>query len=298
MDEFEIEIKKDYLNEAYLNLEEVEVSFMELETSSDPAPLLDKIFRMAHNLKGVSAAVGFNQVAELTHQLESLVLKIQKGQIALSSALISTLLATNDKLVEMHKAYQLNVAAVFDNTDIMEQLNSWLTGKKTEVTNETSTPDVQPETESPVAPERPAAKSSGAPVKDEDEVVRVNMSKINLLNDFVGELIVLQSVVEQQNSSVSGVQQQALFRQMIKISKEIQSLSMGLRMIPVKPLVQKLQRVVRDASKALGKDVILEVQGEHLEIDKSVLDKLADPLIHILRNGVDHGLEDPIDRIG
>src|SRR5690606_30984295 len=104
MDDFEIEIKKDFINEALMNLEEAESSFMELESAQDTAPLLDKIFRLAHNLKGGSRAVGFGDVAEFTHELENLVLKIQKSEVALSSEVVTTLLKSNDRLVEMLNA--------------------------------------------------------------------------------------------------------------------------------------------------------------------------------------------------
>ncbi len=118
MDDFELEIKKEFLNEALMNLEEVEGSFMELESASDTKPLLDKIFRLAHNLKGGSRAVGFGDVAEFTHELESLVLKIQKGEIGLSSEIITTLLHSNDRLVEMLSELKVNLTATFDNSGL------------------------------------------------------------------------------------------------------------------------------------------------------------------------------------
>jgi two-component system chemotaxis sensor kinase CheA len=82
-------------------------------------------------------------------------------------------------------------------------------------------------------------------------------------------------------------------RQMIKLSKEIQTISMSLRLLPVKPTLQKLQRAVRDTAQILGKEVKFDIVGEEMEVDKSVIDRLADPLIHIVRNAVDHGLETP-----
>ncbi|MES2803615.1 MAG: chemotaxis protein CheA [Bdellovibrionota bacterium] len=348
MDDFELEIKKEFLNEALMNLEEVEGSFMELESASDTKPLLDKIFRLAHNLKGGSRAVGFGDVAEFTHELESLVLKIQKGEIGLSSEVITTLLHSNDRLVEMLSELKVNLTATFDNSDIIADLQAWLSGKKT---SETSTQHPKAEaTESPntlVIPsadaffssdvdstdlaiaegtytdeppelttseqkntesikEAPSTKTTemqtgkGSKSKEsgakEDEIIRVNLSRIDLLNDYVGELIVLQSVVQQQANSGQAIKLQASIRQMMKLSKDIQGLSMGLRMLPVKPLIQKLQRVVRDTAKILNKEVNLLVHGEQMDIDKSVLDRLADPLIHILRNSVDHGIESPEDR--
>lgn len=130
MDDFELEIKKEFLGEAIMNLEEVEGSFMELESASDPKPLLDKIFRLAHNLKGGSRAVGFSDVAEFTHELENLVLKIQKGEIPLSSEIITTLLQSNDRLVEMMSELKGNLAATFDNSDLILELQAWISGSR------------------------------------------------------------------------------------------------------------------------------------------------------------------------
>ena len=338
---------------------------MELESATDTKPLLDKIFRLAHNLKGGSRAVGFGEVAEFTHQLESLVLKIQKGEIALSSDIVTILLRSNDRLVEMLTALKADLSASFDNADLISDIQGWLNGTKT-ASEAPIAPAVAVQADAPVLPPTPEPTASNtlklesepapsvpsadaffsqeidaltpAPtleantdkdefkemahlvqksiegVKDatakksktnstqtdsnskDDEIVRVNLSRINMLNDYVGELIVLQSVVQQQSISGNKIKLQASIRQMAKLSKDIQGLSMSLRMLPVKPLVQKLQRVVRDTAKALGKEVDFKVNGEQMEIDKSVLDRLADPLIHILRNAVDHGLELPEER--
>ena len=122
MDDFELEIKTEFLNEALMNLEEVEGSFMELESASDTKPLLDKIFRLAHNLKGGSRAVGFGEVAEFTHQLESLVLKIQKGEVSLTRNIITTLLKSNDRLVEMLTGLKADMAATFDTSDLLQEI--------------------------------------------------------------------------------------------------------------------------------------------------------------------------------
>ncbi len=130
MDAFELEMKTEFLNEALMNLEEVESCFMELESAPDKKPLLDKIFRLAHNLKGGSRAVGFGEVAEITHQLENLVLKIQKDEVALSQGVITTLLKSNDRLVEMLSELKSNMTATFDNTDLSNDIQSWLNGRK------------------------------------------------------------------------------------------------------------------------------------------------------------------------
>lgn len=378
MDDFDLEIKREFINEALMNLEETEGSFMELENSSDPKTLLDKIFRLAHNLKGGSRAVGFGDIAEFTHELENLVQKIRRDEIQLNPQIVTTLLRSNDRLVEMLSELKGNMEAKFNNADLIADIVGWMNGANTvtptaesviaveasviepiiaeteamvtltpvdaeleqalqnpaqpvEVSsdafsepppqmpsadaffngqsamasNGAATPTLSVVTDEPVSAAAPPNKANGggngsstsSSKSKDDEIIRVSLSKIDTLNDYVGELIVLQSVIQQQTINNNPAQLQASVRQMTKLAKDIQSLSMSLRMLPVKPLVQKLQRVVRDTAQALSKDVHLEIIGEQMEIDKSVLDNLSDPLIHILRNAVDHGLEDTSDRV-
>lgn len=338
MSRFDVELKKDFIDEAIMNLEEVESSFMELENSTNPKPLLVKIFRLAHNLKGGSRAVGFGEFAEFTHVLESLVLKIQLDEIPLSSEVVSLLLRCNDKLIEMLKVLKEDLDSKFDNTDIIEEIQSWLNGTKVASPNDENNTKIEasikftseitkiiiPKTESeapPIVLEKPLPlneipkesktqqilptkeftkenykESTKEPKGVDDEVIRVNLSKVSKLNDFVGELIVLQSVVQQQIPK-EDIKINGSLRQMINLTKEIQNLSMSFRMLSAKPLIQKLQRIVRDTSQTLGKKANFLINGDDIEIDKSVIDLLADPLIHIIRNALDHGLESPEERI-
>lgn len=313
MDDFDREIKTEFINEALMNLEEAEASFMELESSTERKPLLDKIFRLAHNLKGGARAVGFGDVAEFTHHLENLVQKIQRGEITLTSDLVSTLLKSNDRLTEMLSELKGNLEAKFNNGDLLSEIGKALSGQPLSAAVEapafneipvaelpTAVPNAADFFDTPtavlaVAPAQAPASSTKASEK-ENEIIRVSLSKIDSLNDFVGELIVLQSVIQQQATRNTSSQLATSIGMMVKISKSIQSLSMSLRMLPVKPLVQKLQRVVRDTAKSLDKNVRFDILGDQLEIDKSVLDRLGDPLVHILRNAVDHGLESTADR--
>lgn len=397
MDDFERELKTDFINEALLNLEEAESAFMDLEMSSDRKPLLELIFRLAHNLKGGSRAVGFADVAEFTHHLENLVLKIQKAEVPFSKALVTVLLRSNDRLVEMLASLKQDFDLKFSNQDLIQELEHAMTGalvdegeapiesEEAPVTAEVITdelaghsisesmsenltdvaselpievqpqsqdsevvpepslmsgipdmtaffeaeepavaqagpseamiplPDIAPEpvvkeaaaaplriVETPAAPAKSGGdgKGSRSPNTDKnDEVVRVALSKIDQLNNYVGELIIWQSMVQQQALEFESDKLSRSLIHVLKISKEIQQFSMGLRLLPVKPLIQKLQRVVRDTSHTLGKEIDLQVEGDQLEIDKTVLDRLTDPLIHILRNAVDHGIEMPDERM-
>jgi two-component system chemotaxis sensor kinase CheA len=107
----------------------------------------------------------------------------------------------------------------------------------------------------------------------------------------VGELVILQTVLSQHQHLFQSVLVQKTVSQLAKITKEIQEVSMSLRMVPLRQTFQKMQRIVRDTSKALGKEVNLVLGGEDTEIDKTLVDNLNDPLVHLIQNAVDHGIE-------
>ena len=124
----------------------------------------------------------------------------------------------------------------------------------------------------------------------------MGLSKLEDLINYVGEMVILQSVLREQVTSSESVLFKKTVHQLGKVSKEIQDIAMGLRMVPMKPTFQKMQRIVRDTSLDLKKDVKLLVEGEETEVDKTVLERINDPLVHLIRNAVDHGIESPEKR--
>ncbi|MGB9626754.1 MAG: chemotaxis protein CheA, partial [Phycisphaerae bacterium] len=128
--------------------------------------------------------------------------------------------------------------------------------------------------------------------------VRVDTAKLDNLVDMVGELVIAQSMVLQ-NPEVQAIKDQKFQKdsvQLRRITAELQRISMSLRMVPIKSTFQKLIRLVRDLSKKSGKEVRLEMRGEETEIDRNMVDAIADPLVHMMRNAVDHGIETPDER--
>lgn len=323
MDDFEIELKHDFLQEARELLQNTEQSFLELEKDPSNKTLIDAIFRFAHNLKGTSRAVGFGQIAELTHRAENLLLEIKQEKIFANDLIVSTLLLFNDKVREMIDGLEGNLDAVFDCEQLMKDLDAIIAGEaaapvaapaaasfEAEIeTQATSVEESVVEAISPVEsfeepqveivtqavvhklPEKKEVKKE--PRKD-DETLRVSLNRLEVLNNLVGELVIIQSVVE---SALGKSGELKTARSLGKLCKDIQDLSMSLRMVPVGPSFQKLARIVRDTSKLLNKKVDLRLIGEDTEIDKTVAESLGDPLVHIIRNAIDHGLETPAERI-
>lgn len=120
----------------------------------------------------------------------------------------------------------------------------------------------------------------------------MKLSRIDKINNVVGELVILQTVISQRRYEfIQDDISNKSIGMMEKLFKEVQEIAMSLRMLPMKPTFQKMTRIVRDTSKLLGKEIQLHLYGEETEVDKTVLEKISDPLVHIVRNSVDHGLE-------
>jgi two-component system chemotaxis sensor kinase CheA len=339
-DDFERELKDDFLFDAQQLLSDCEQAFLKLEDEKENMDLINEIFRFAHNLKGTSRAVGFGGMAEFTHELEFLILKIKNGEMKVTDSVVSLLLESNDHVAYLVDELGKSHDAIVDSSAIIAKIQNIINnGPSDGATEEVVTPStdtINPEnTEAPIvgleikeghqtiskhtvtearpeeiaaptesnAPEsqnktaskeapKKAKQSSNSKPAEKDEDIRVALSKVELLNNYVGELVILQTVLSQrgQNHIQDELMKKSL-HQLGKLSKEIQDISMSLRMVPLKTTMAKMTRIVRDTSKTLGKKVNLSLIGESTEIDKTVLEHLSDPLVHIVRNAIDHGLE-------
>lgn len=345
MDSFELELKQGFLEEAAQLLEDTEQYFLALESRHDDKSVIESIFRLAHNFKGSSRAVGFGEMADFSHTFESFLLKIKNGEYQVTTDVVNLLLRCNDQLkltvAELKKSFDAKI----DSSELLRELEDRIAGRwvqSAEVVEETAYPaaaafedaaqstpeeaqaeaqveaqaEIQVETpiQAPVASERPQLKvvptpspavqgangsNGGGASKSSstDESIRVALSKVEKLINNVGELVIMQTVLSQHRFQIEHPLLRKTIEEVSKITKEIQDISMSMRMIPLKQTFQKMQRIVRDTSKILGKEVNLILSGEDTELDKTVLENLGDPLVHLIRNAVDHGLESGEDRV-
>jgi len=137
-------------------------------------------------------------------------------------------------------------------------------------------------------------------VQVKQSFISVDVNKVDQLMDLVGELVVAESMVIN-NQDLSGLQLnnfEKASRQLRLVINEMQDVIMSVRMVPLTITFQKMSRIVRDMKKKIGKEVVLELIGETTEVDKNVIEKIGDPLMHIIRNAVDHGIEDEATRLG
>jgi len=345
MDELQQQLQGTFLIEATELLANAEQAFLQLEKSGDHAHTVEQIFRLAHNLKGSARAVGFDEIGEFTHTLESLLLKIKEHKIDLSPPIIDLLLRSNDHLttlVDTLKAGQevrcdqilkqevadatagktpnqadsaqtisspappsdMTAAATRDADDHPTGYQSFSEEPAPSLNQEHGPSEpraVTNEAQTPAATMMNTEQAAKAPVEKkvvvQDDSIRVSLQRLEALVNHIGELVILQTVLSEQRQLIPSLFLQKTVVQLGKITKDIQTISMGLRMVSLKQTFSKMQRIVRDTTKALGKDIDLELIGEDTELDKTVVDRLGDPLVHLIRNAVDHGIETADQRI-
>ena len=151
--------------------------------------------------------------------------------------------------------------------------------------------------ESKTSTSKPAGSSSGNKVR---ESIRVDADRLDHLIETIGEMVIAQSMVQQSlermtSQHSTGVQRK--LDRLDKMTRELQEVGMSLRMVPIRATFQKMARLVRDLSRKSGKKVNFTMSGEHTELDKSLVDQIGDPLVHLIRNAVDHGIETPEERM-
>jgi two-component system chemotaxis sensor kinase CheA len=145
--------------------------------------------------------------------------------------------------------------------------------------------------------QRAAAQNQGGAIQVH-EAVKVDADRLDLLVDMIGELVIAESMVAQAEELKTNLSTDLgrHLNQLDKITRELQVMAMSLRMVPVRATFQKMARLVRDLAKKMGKPVNFVMTGEDTELDKTVVDKIGDPLVHMVRNAIDHGLEDSVEQ--
>jgi len=164
----------------------------------------------------------------------------------------------------------------------------------------TSAPFAPASAPAPATGNAAAAPTATAVKSAVSQTVRVNTEKLDSLMDVVGELVIVQSQLVESSRGLGGDGGSPLQRnvaQLTRITKELQNTAMALRMIPVKPIFQKMERLARDLARDFSKKVAFNTSGEDTELDRTVVEEIGDPLVHMVRNALDHGLEPTADRL-
>lgn len=277
-----------YVAETEEGLIAAEQALLELERAPRNADAVAALFRVVHTIKGNAGIFDFASVVALAHAMEDLLDRVRRGQTVPTARLVTLLLRSLDAL---RNVVRDSIAAPRDLGRNEKALIRALRKACAERTAEQ--PDPAEETHgSPVA----ALQSPGT--HDAHRTLRVDVSRLDRLLDLSGEIGIARGRVGQLLEDGDSPRRAILeaHRDAMQLHLEMQELVMKLRMVPVGPMFRQLLRTVRDTAQALGKEAELVIEGEDVEVDMSIVEQLKDPLMHIVRNSIDHGIELPAAR--
>lgn len=311
----DLEVLSEFASEADEHLNVTEDILLNSADNLDNDKI-NAIFRCVHSIKGASAYFGLEEIAKTSHITENLIDEARSNQRVFDAGLTELMLAYIDlqkKLINNAK----KAAAQGGSLTRMDQTLTYLNhlanyvneGNAPAPTAATqNTPVEAQEAESP-APSQSKEKSAevssaskpdaaGDKKLDIKSFVKVETNRLDQLIDTIGEMCtynqMLIKMCRQYIPNVAAVNKN--IHQVEKISRELQDIGMSMRLDPIRGLFQKMSRLVWDTAKKLGKQINFKMEGEDTELDRTLIEKLADPLMHMVRNAIDHGIEKPEDR--
>jgi len=378
------EIMEDFLIEAFELIEQIDHDLVELESNPEDLELLNRIFRVAHTVKGSSSFLNFDVLTELTHHMEDVLNKARKGELKITPDIMDVVLESVDMMKGLLESIRDNgsdSAAGIDIKNICVRLTQISEGEapsaapeapvapapepvkepEPAVPAEEAAPEVSdaelsklsdseveaeierllkvrkaedqarraskgiapksPEEIAPAASAAPAPAAKPAPSRERDadkkvpaassssavaqeQTIRVEVKRLDHLMNLIGELVLgknrLLKIYDDVEERYEGEKFLEELNQVVSslslVTTDIQLAVMKTRMLPIAKVFNKFPRMIRDLSRDLGKQIDLEISGEETELDKSIVEEIGDPLVHIIRNSCDHGIEDPETR--
>ncbi|HEB7541550.1 TPA: response regulator [Campylobacter coli] len=358
------EILEDFLVEAFELVEQIDHDLVELETNPEDLELLNRIFRVAHTIKGSSSFLNFDVLTKLTHHMEDVLNKARHGELKITPDIMDVVLESIDRMKTLLNSIRDNgndTAIGMDIGPICARLTAISEGESPSSAESNEAPAEAPKEEPAPAPEpevdvnqlsdseveaeierllkarkaedqarraqkkqnaasptnsKPAASTpkaentekkvpaSGGGGGGMDQTIRVEVKRLDHLMNLIGELVlgknrllkIYDDVEERYEGEKFLEELNQVVSQLSIITTDVQLAVMKTRMQPIAKVFNKFPRVVRDLSRELGKHIELEITGEETELDKSIVEEIGDPIMHMIRNSCDHGIEDPATR--
>jgi len=320
---------RDFLVESEELLQHMDQDMVTLETAPDDADLLNRVFRALHTVKGTAGFLGFASVVCVSHAAEDVLNAVRRGELQLNRRAMDALLAARDQLGRMLndiaqgrlQEYQLD-ALLVELQEVQQPQRAQSPDSERATKNGTPANDLRilpaepSASPNPPEPEPPAAAvassvrltDASAPQPKTTEVpaptqtMRVNTHKLDELVDLIGELVLERNRLVQLSRDCSSGRlscerlNSSLARSTARLSfitEELQSAGLKTRMVAIETVFHRFPRLVRDVAHALQKEVQLLIHGEETELDKTMVELITDPLLHLVRNSLDHGIELP-----
>jgi two-component system chemotaxis sensor kinase CheA len=314
------ELMSDFIVESREHLVNIESQVLTLERDPSDGEALNAVFRGFHTIKGLAGFLELWEVQKLAHEVETVLDRARNSQWTINPAGIDVILESADYLrhwlvhmdAVLHQtasrapardeALLTRIARLSSEPD--EAAPAGLAALASAVSVHPEDPSAKPvaegpgdKTDEPVA--NPAAAAAPAPGRlPETMAVKVDTAKLDYLVDMAGEMVIAESLVRH-DQELAVLKSPLLHRKiahLTRITAELQKTAMAMRLVPIGPLFRRMARLVRDLSRQFGKQVEMETQGDEIELDRTIVEELADPLMHMVRNSLDHGIGTPAER--
>lgn len=305
--EMESEFFNDFINEILAQLLKIEGFISKIEEKHENIAAFYKLSKPFHTIKGLAGFINNSQIVSMADTAELLIESYRKKDANLDDVKVGLFTASATYIRELCENKDL-----IHNLDFIDTVENHTSEMKSEIHNGVSSeekkakaialdPEPQKEIQELNLLHNQLDKNSS---KNAEKILgntfmRISTQKIDNLVDMLGELLIMHSVMQQEASEQFDVNDRFMnnLLRMTKIIKGIQNLSMSLRMVSLKQAFQNTMRVGRDTAAELGKKVDIQINGDETEIDRNIADSLADPLMHLIRNAVSHGIESEEERI-
>jgi two-component system chemotaxis sensor kinase CheA len=279
-----------FLAEALDHLGTIEAALLALDERPGDVKLLNDIFRPFHTIKGNAGALGVTSVQEVAHSVENLLDLARSGRRTMGPADVDVVLRAVDILTSMIRDVGARLAGQ-PGTDLAPVAQALIESVDMLISGPAEAPGA-----SAAGPARVEAAAEMAGISRRGEeigAIKVDMRKLDNLVDAVGELIIVQSLIQEDPVLLGHIDQRLAgnLGQLKRITAGLQRSAMALRMVPIRQSFQKVSRIVRDLSRKAGTSVELVLSGEDTELDRKVVEEIADPLMHMVRNSLDHAIE-------
>jgi two-component system chemotaxis sensor kinase CheA len=297
------ELISDFIVESREHLVNVETQVLTLEREPTNSEALNAVFRGFHTIKGLAGFLELWDVQKLAHEVETVLDRARNSQWTITGTAIDVILESADHLRRWLTHLELDLQQRPSEPPRRDEgLLSRIVLLCSEP--ESSAPELAALAAAvaapPAAPPEPAApaSSSAQSGRRETMAVKVDTAKLDYLVDMAGEMVIAESLVRHDHE-LAAIRNPLLHRKiahLTRITAELQKTAMAMRLVPMGPLFKRMARLVRDLSRQFGKQVEMETQGDDIELDRTIVEELADPLMHMVRNALDHGVEFPPER--
>jgi two-component system chemotaxis sensor kinase CheA len=284
------EIISDFLAEADEITSSLNQNFIKLESHPTDSDLLNEIFRAVHTIKGAAGFLNLEEVSSLSHKMEDILNKLRKEELSITMEIMDVLLNSLDVLKKLIDNVRDNKHQKPDISDILNQMNILLF-EETPITDKISNKSKQ-------------TVDDKITESKEEKTIRISVDKLDKLLNMMGELVLSRnSIVQTVTDLTIDNDGNPKFDQLSEVTNsinfittELQMTVMKMRMQPVSKLFNKIPRLVRDLARDESKKIELRITGKDTEVDKAIIEHIADPLVHIIRNACNHGIESPKKR--